>query len=69
VIELLRSQGYRRFATVTRRPRVAGGALGRWLLTPLARLLVGESVEVAIRERFEPGFYFFIVALPDWVPG
>jgi len=43
------------------------GALGRWVLTPLARLLVGESVTVHLRERIEPGFYFFLVALPDWV--
>lgn len=68
VIELLRSQGYRRFATVARQPRVnVAGALGRWVLTPLARLLVGESVTVQLRERIEPGFYYFLVALPDWV--
>jgi FkbM family methyltransferase len=68
VIELLRAQGYRRFATVAKRPRVAaGGALGRWVLTPLARLLVGESVDVRLCDRIEPGFYFFLVALPDWV--
>jgi len=67
VIELLRSQGYMRFAKVSKRTRFAGHALARWLSTPLARLIGGESVVVEIREQIEPDFYFFLVALPEWV--
>jgi FkbM family methyltransferase len=67
VIELLQSMGYGRFATVGKRPKFGGHPLARWLLTPLARLLVGESIAVEIHRYIKPDFYFFLVALPDWV--
>jgi FkbM family methyltransferase len=67
VVELLRECGYSRFATVGKQPKYGGNALARWLLTPLARLLRGETVDVQIQHEVPPGFHFFLVALPDWV--
>jgi FkbM family methyltransferase len=67
VIELLRGMGYARFATVGKRPRFGRHPLARWFLTPLARLLVGESIAAEVHRHIKPDFYFFLVALPDWV--
>lgn len=69
VVELLKSYGYARFASIESRPtwpfRAGGAARSAYLL--LARLARGETLEVLERARFEPRFYSFLIAIPDWV--
>lgn len=67
VIELLKSFGYSKFATImpfpftpTWVPRIVRPAL-----TLCARLIVGFNYKIAINNSINPGFYSFIVAIPD----
>ncbi len=67
VMELLKSFGYARFATVMPSPR-----LPSWLphmlkapITAAARLLMGFNYVIAIDKDIPPGFYSFIIAIPD----
>lgn len=39
----------------------------RVLWRMIARFLLGTTTRLIIKERFEPGFYSFIIAIPDWV--
>ncbi len=68
VLQLLEELGYRNFATVRRHPYVNGGILKKALVLPFMRLWSGESMRVKIETQIEPGFYAFIVGLPDWFP-
>lgn len=67
-IEILKEYGYRNFAVIESYPpkflflpRVI-----RRLCQSLMRLAFGESREIRIRDHIKPGFYPFIVAVPDW---
>jgi FkbM family methyltransferase len=68
-IELLRSFGYTRFATIQNHPRTGDGAptLARYAYAVLGRMFFGESVRVTLRKEIPPGFYFFLVAIPAWL--
>jgi FkbM family methyltransferase len=68
-VELLKSFGYSRFATVRNYPRTRDDfpSFVRYAYGALARLLKGESVEIRLQADVDPGFYFFLVALPHWL--
>lgn len=68
-IDLLRELGYRKFAVIDTDPKTPA-SLPRplrvlWRMT--ARFLTGTTTRLVVKERFEPGFYSFIIAIPDWV--
>ncbi|MGF6769048.1 FkbM family methyltransferase [Paraburkholderia sp. GAS199] len=69
VINLVRSFGYSKFASIQNYPRAPNnsGFLFRTLFGVLGRLIYGESMQVIFKDNFEPGSYAFIVAIPDWV--
>ena len=67
VMELLKSLGYASFATVMPSP-----LLPSWLpnmlkapITAAARFLMGFDYVIAINKDITPGFYSFIIAIPD----
>lgn len=69
VIDLLRSYGYQKFAAVETQPRPPHG-LGAFLGKVYAitgALLTGGTMSVVLKEKFNTGFYPFIIAIPDWV--
>jgi FkbM family methyltransferase len=69
VVELLRSFGYARFATLRRQPRLPArvNATARHIYAAIARIVLGESIDVVVQQNFEHDQYSFIVAVPDWI--
>jgi hypothetical protein len=69
VIDLLRSYGYQKFAAIESQPRAhhaLGPILGK-LYATCGALLTGGAMSVVLKEKFETGFYPFIIAIPDWI--
>ncbi|MFM0208850.1 FkbM family methyltransferase [Paraburkholderia sediminicola] len=69
VINLLKSYGYSKFASIQNYPRApnSAGFLFKLLYGTVGRLMFGESMRVIFKDNFEPGSYSFIVAIPDWI--
>ena len=68
VIELLRTYGYQRFATIKPYPRADRlGRLGNGMVAVIGRALFGETMKVAFSETIQPGFHSFLIAAPDWL--
>jgi len=67
VIELLKSFGYSKFATVMPSPFMPRWITGiiRSTFTLFARLFFGFDYKIAIEKEISPGFYSFIIALPE----
>ena len=68
VLILLNELGYKSFATIRKYPRVEGGLTKKMIFVPTFRLILGESIEIKIEDHIMPGYYPFIVALPEWFP-
>jgi hypothetical protein len=69
VIDLLCSYGYKKFAAIETQPRapsLLGSFLGK-LYAITGALLTGGTMSVVLKEKFESGFYPFIIAIPDWI--
>lgn len=69
VISLLKRYGYRRFATVKKYPVVPEFPVRMlaYLYAALARLIHGETMKIVLQKDIKPGFYHFVVAVPDWL--
>jgi FkbM family methyltransferase len=69
VINLLRSYGYSKFSCIQSYPRAPNstGFLFKSLYGIVGRLMFGKSMRVIFKDNFEPDFYSFIVATPDWI--
>jgi FkbM family methyltransferase len=68
-VSLLKSYGYRRFATVRRYPRLGSGWPIRLRIVAEAflRALVGEEMRVVLEDELSPDFYHMVIAIPDWL--
>lgn len=68
-IDLLRGLGYAKFAVIDTEPKTPPSLPRplRVLWRTAARFLLGTTTRLVVKERFEPGFYSFIIAVPDWV--
>lgn len=67
VVEYLKSVGYGKFATVMPWPYVGiqvPGIIRNPLITAL-RLLFGLHYRIVLKDVLEPGFYAFVIAVPD----
>lgn len=69
VIDLLRTFGYEKFAAIEEYPRASRGLgfLAGNILAVTRALVGGSSMQVVLKDRFETGFYPFIIAIPDWL--
>ena len=67
VIELLKSFGYSKFATVLEYPRIKKSANKTlwYAFTTLSRVLCGSEMRVEFNDVFLPEFYPFIIAIPN----
>lgn len=70
-IDILKSYGYQTFAVVESFPPrlVFLPRVIRRFCQSAIRMLFGEYKEIRIRTHFDPQFYAFIIAIPDWAPG
>lgn len=68
-IDLLRDLGYAKFAVIDTEPKTPASLPRplRVLWRMIAKFLFGTTTRLVVKERFEPGFYSFIIAIPDWV--
>ena len=67
-IDFLKKTGYKNFAVLRKFPRVKGGFFKQLLFNPLLVLVFGDQTRIEIEKNIVPGFYEFIIALPDWFP-
>lgn len=67
VVTFLREVGYRNFATVTKDPAPRGSFFWKFMTIPVRGLLKGYAINIVLTSRIEPGYYPFIVAIPDWL--
>jgi FkbM family methyltransferase len=68
IVELLKQFGYARFATLERYPRSAqGGGLLVKGVRAVMQTLFGASLRLDFPEVIRPGFYPFIIAVPEWL--
>lgn len=65
VVELIKSFGYSRFAVIQRGPNLNRGVIAASLINVILRLLIGERININIVESFSPGFYNFVIAIPN----
>jgi FkbM family methyltransferase len=68
VIELLKSFGYANFATVMPSPLLPSWIpkLFRAPITAAVRLLMGFDYVICLDKNISPGFYSFVVAIPEY---
>lgn len=67
VIELLKSLGYKKFATIITNPKRNSSSITSLIFSTLLSIIKSKSVSMEIVENINPGFYPFVVALPDWI--
>ena len=69
VISLIRSFGYSHFLTIQKFPKasIRLNLISRLLYAVMARLIFGSAMQINIQDDFEPDFYQFIVAVPNWL--
>jgi FkbM family methyltransferase len=68
VLTLLGDYGYKNFAVLEKYPRVSGNFFIRCIVLPLLVIVLGDKTRIQLMKDIKPGFYEFIVALPDWFP-
>ena len=69
VIELIRSYGYSHFACVEKKqniPKYLPKKLS-YFYAGITQLINGSSRQITEINKFQPQFYTFIVAIPDWI--
>ncbi len=67
VIELLKSQGYGKFATISETLSFSSVSplLLRRILKLISRLIFGNKIEMRTQNKIKPGFYNFLIAFPE----
>lgn len=67
-IDLLRGLGYKKFAILSKFPRIKSkSAILKAIFEPILVSILGNSLHIELHNEFEPNFYEFIIALPNWI--
>jgi FkbM family methyltransferase len=69
VINLIKSFGYSHFLTIQKVPKGSSGlnTTSRLLYAAITRFIFGSAMQINKQVEFEPDFYPFIVAMPQWL--